>query len=466
MQTLLRSVVLLGALTQTTAFAADRVTEPRKGSQGARVEEAFRYLQAYGYFPNAELTRLYPGFRPAVAREPARPGLFDDAMEEALRRFQKAQGLPVTGRLDAPTRELMQRSRCSAPDMHGFTAKADRPEGFAAVSSWPQTNFTFAFRNSTPDLSVGDARNAVIGALLRWQAAVPVAFTEVGAGPVDVFISWEYGDHGDGYPFEASTLAHAFYPACAGPWNCAALSGDVHFNDTYRWTVNGTNHDLRSTALHELGHSLGLGHSADANAVMYAYYNGRIDLQPDDLAGVRSLYGVFRDARTFDASFYLAAYGDLRAAFGDNVGAASRHWVDSGRAEGRFASPVFQVGEYLARNPDLQAAFGNNPLAAITHWTQHGIAEGRQGSPAFSANYYLSLYSDLRAAFGGNAHAAMDHWVNAGLNEGRRGSPEFDPSYYLQANPDVAAAYGASNYRAGLLHWLQSGRAEGRRAVP
>lgn len=470
-QTLLRSVVVLGTLSGATASAADLVPEARKGAQGPQVEAAFRHLQAHGYFPNAELARRYPGFRPAVAREPARPDLFDDAMEAALKRFQEAQGLPVTGALDAATRGLMQRSRCDSPDLYGFNARTAQSSesglaSFVTVSSWPQTNLTFSFLNGTPDLSANDSRNAVIGALQRWQAAAPVAFTEVGGGPVDLYVSWQYGDHGDGNPFAASTLAHAYYPNCSSAYSCSALAGDVHFNDGFGWTVNGTNYDLRSTALHELGHSLGLGHSPDTGAVMYAYYNGKIDLQPDDLNGIRSLYGVFRDTRTFDAGFYLALHSDLSAAFGNNVGAASRHWIDTGRSEGRSGSPAFMVREYLARHSDLQAAFGTNYPAALAHWTQTGITEGRQGSPAFSAPYYLSIHSDLRNAFGNNYRAAMEHWVNAGLNEGRRGSAEFDPRYYLQSNPDVAAAYGATNYRGGLSHWLIAGRAEGRRGAP
>jgi len=48
--------------------------------------------------------------------------------------------------------------------------------------------------------------------------------------------------------------------------------------------------DIQAVALHELGHCLGLNHSADSGAVMYAYYSGLRDLADDDIAGISSLY--------------------------------------------------------------------------------------------------------------------------------------------------------------------------------
>ncbi len=52
--------------------------------------------------------------------------------------------------------------------------------------------------------------------------------------------------------------------------------------------------DLDTTVLHELGHALGLDHSANPDAVMFARATGgesRRRLTADDIAGLRSLYG-------------------------------------------------------------------------------------------------------------------------------------------------------------------------------
>ncbi len=48
--------------------------------------------------------------------------------------------------------------------------------------------------------------------------------------------------------------------------------------------------DLQSVALHELGHCLGLGHSSDSSAVMYAYYAGLRELAEDDIDGATALF--------------------------------------------------------------------------------------------------------------------------------------------------------------------------------
>ena len=48
--------------------------------------------------------------------------------------------------------------------------------------------------------------------------------------------------------------------------------------------------DVEAVALHELGHCLGLSHSDDPTAVMYAHYSGERALQADDLAGLAALY--------------------------------------------------------------------------------------------------------------------------------------------------------------------------------
>lgn len=133
------------------------------------------------------------------------------------------------------------------------------------------------------------------------------------------------------YPFDGpgNILAHAYYPYELGHYG-----GDIHFDNDETWTrntspLNGGAFDLinctmstptstsrmrmllyfilaeinfLSVAMHELGHSLGLGHSSDAhNSIMFPYYKpGREassssaslghHLGYDDVLGMYNLY--------------------------------------------------------------------------------------------------------------------------------------------------------------------------------
>ena len=89
--------------------------------------------------------------------------------------------------------------------------------------------------------------------------------------------------------FSGGTLAHAFFPGSS------AISGDTHFDDDEKWTMDtpeGTN--LEIVAAHEFGHALGLSHSNIPTALMAPYYQGydkNYKLHDDDIRGIQSLYG-------------------------------------------------------------------------------------------------------------------------------------------------------------------------------
>jgi hypothetical protein len=151
---------------------------------------------------------------------------------------------------------------------------------------------SYVYSRMTTQLDASSAQSEVQRAMAEWSKAVKITW-QSGAnatGTRTVNILWASGDHGDGFPFDGpgNILAHTFYPA---PPNPEPIAGDMHFDDAESWHI-GANIDLFSVALHELGHTLGLGHSDDPNDVMYPYYKIVTTLAAGDKAAALTLYAA------------------------------------------------------------------------------------------------------------------------------------------------------------------------------
>jgi hypothetical protein len=77
-------------------------------------------------------------------------------------------------------------------------------------------------------------------------------------------------------------------PSFSGTW-----AGDILFNTSY--TFDGSPYSLMAVALHEAGHSLGLGNSTNPGSVMFSTYNTtRTTLSVEDITRLQALYGPRR----------------------------------------------------------------------------------------------------------------------------------------------------------------------------
>jgi hypothetical protein len=182
-------------------------------------------------------------------------------------------------------------------------------------------------------LPVDIIRSSVEEALGLWASVAPLDFFEVEdqGGPVYYGTQYPDGQFGqirfnhmyingpDPVIGKPTTKAMAYYPSSSGN-----LAGDVFFDDSDRWQVAGTlsQPDVLGVVVHEIGHTLGLGHStvqqSDAfwhwqeynqsgdivdvtepkgAAVMYWITPrfagpGTGYLFQDDINGIRAVYGV------------------------------------------------------------------------------------------------------------------------------------------------------------------------------
>ena len=177
----------------------------------------------------------------------------------------------------------------------------------------------FLTNRSAPGVSVNDLQGALQRAFQTWQD-VPTAsieFSFAGITPVEPFEDDNlsvigFQDHPD---MERVLGATTFlFDETTG----VLVEADIFFNSAFEWsTADGgesNRFDLESVAVHEIGHFLGLGHSAigetellaeggrrvlGSGAVMFPIALGRGSiadrvLQPDDIAGVSDLYPASR----------------------------------------------------------------------------------------------------------------------------------------------------------------------------
>jgi hypothetical protein len=261
------------------------------GQRGNQVERLQAYLMKFGYL-QSEVRQAFSVESRLESVPSAESGVFDDATEEALRRFQAFTKLPVTGELDDATLKRMERPRCGFPDVSAEFATTGR--------RWPGTSLTYGFQEFTGDIPQGQIVQGVEQALALWSAVTSLCFRRVAisANP-DIVIRFVAGDHGDGNPFDGASgvLAHAYYPPIP-PNPPTAIQGDAHFDEAETWSVtiplpSGTI-DFVTVAAHEFGHSLGLAHSDVPGALMYPFYGGpHRFLHSDDIAGIQAIYGGY-----------------------------------------------------------------------------------------------------------------------------------------------------------------------------
>ena len=75
------------------------------------------------------------------------------------------------------------------------------------------------------------------------------------------------------------------------------MESDLSFNTRYGWATNGRNYDVQTTALHELGHTIGLGdlygksaYTQDTRQIMHYYTGVKRTLGNGDKTGAWLLY--------------------------------------------------------------------------------------------------------------------------------------------------------------------------------
>lgn len=256
-----------------------------RGVQAQGLSELRKYLAKLGYIDNDSFVRF------SSSEYKNEQDFFDDTLELAIKRYQNFYHIKPTGILDQETIALLLSPRCGVPDTYSKLVIFDHGNSFegslynVTKLLWPpnKRNLTYAFRQGTRK----DAYAPVGNALARWASVSPFNFNLTdNFEAADVKISFEIREHGDRHPFDGPNgiLAHGFYPTV----------GRLHFDAEEQWRSYDEKgvYELETVALHELGHILGLAHSKDPKAVMYAYVRAgeKKDLSEDDIQGIHEAY--------------------------------------------------------------------------------------------------------------------------------------------------------------------------------
>ncbi|XP_033108512.1 matrix metalloproteinase-18-like [Anneissia japonica] len=240
------------------------------------------YLEQYGYMNSLLKGEKYT----------------DDEMKQGLMRFQSFNGMEKTGTMTDEMHAMMNKSRCGLRDIADIPSASPRAKRYVTYGTrWSTLALTYNYQSYSGDLTEQNTRTAIERALKVWSDVTSLTFTEVRKdSSADIEISFTPRYHGDGNDFDGPgrVLAHAYFPG-------NGIGGDAHFDEDELYTVNGRGGiDLFQVAAHEFGHSLGLAHSEDPQALMAPYYAGYIpdfELPQDDINGIQFLYGSSTDPR-------------------------------------------------------------------------------------------------------------------------------------------------------------------------
>jgi hypothetical protein len=150
---------------------------------------------------------------------------------------------------------------------------------------WDKTDLKYFFHNCPTRQDCDQSRQVIRDSFQVWADISALTFQEVGiVSDADIEVTWMGANDPEGVLGEVGgTLAYAFFPR---------FGGDMYIDDNEPWTLGDRGEfDLYLTAVHEIGHAVGLDHSEFTTAIMYPYAGYAIEVGQDDILAIQELYG-------------------------------------------------------------------------------------------------------------------------------------------------------------------------------
>lgn len=179
---------------------------------------------------------------------------------------------------------------CCAREGYRFTTFPGEPAILVPVIKWH-------LESLTPDIpNQADTIEAFRGAFQRWADVMgPIQFESTSEeSEANIVCHFRFdGDPDLPEPFgPPGVLAYAFAPV--------NNKSEIYFDESEPWALmhSASGFNLQKVAVHEIGHSLGLGHTTTSPGdIMEAIYtpDDNINLTQDTLNGIELLYGDLMD---------------------------------------------------------------------------------------------------------------------------------------------------------------------------
>lgn len=152
---------------------------------------------------------------------------------------------------------------------------------------WPQgSNVSFVVNPNTAQVT--DELAAVNAAAASWSTINPAGLRFSYAGPTS--ITDRAGDGQNEVCWKNQGNNGILATAYAWSSGTTMTEVDLVFNNSYTWSTSGSNYDVETVALHEIGHWAGLDHSP--SGIMAPSYGGlQRSIDNDAKAGFIAMYG-------------------------------------------------------------------------------------------------------------------------------------------------------------------------------
>ncbi|KAJ7971102.1 Metalloendoproteinase [Quillaja saponaria] len=185
----------------------------------------------------------------------------------------------------------MKIPRCGVPDIHDLNTlgMVSHYKFFPGKPRWPQllkyeSNILYYSLDVShaSGVSLEIMRYIATEAFSQWTNASNFTFEEAAQGTLPNLLLGFVQNDGPGH-----ILAFSYRPT----------NGTTRFDAAESWSADippaKTDFDFIWVAMHEIGHLLGLDHSTEKSAIMYAYIDPGVNkktLSQDDIDDIRALY--------------------------------------------------------------------------------------------------------------------------------------------------------------------------------